>query len=61
MNEYEKGLIEKWKELIPNIDLEYYIHLIKPEYQEDFFQKMYMKNKKMEREMNGGNEKIHKI
>ena len=61
MNESEKVLLEKWKELIPNIDLEYYIHQLKPEYQEDFIQKMYMKNKKMEREMNGGNKKIHSI
>jgi hypothetical protein len=61
MNESENVLLEKWKELIPHIDLEYYIHQLKPEYQEDFFQKMYMKNKKMEREMNGGNKKIHSI
>lgn len=61
MTESEKELIEKWKELIPDIDLEYFIHQIKPEYQNDFFQKMYMKSKKMDRDMNGGNKKIHNI
>ena len=61
MNESEMTLIEKWKDMIPDIDLEYFIHQVKPEYQNEFFQKMYIQRKKMDREINGGNKGVHKI